>query len=338
MKASGKTPAGSLLNTLALTAIMMASSCAVDEGAGEMTGFSIPLEIVTKGTVVPPEDNINDINVFVFSEDGLIEESFYLSSRQLEHSGDTVRTSVTVACGTESRIAVCANFGYRVTGIGNLRELAEYRFPLAYPDEISKGIPCSGISEGVIEPKKKLKVELERMMAKIKVKIDRRALDNDVNVRFTSARVCNSPHSATVFGDSFARHRGDVFSSGYILSGRETDPLNSDWHSGISEDVTLYLLENLQGDLLPENTDEHGKVLSGLEADRCSYIELQAEYISSARHTPAGNHIYYRFYPGASPRNFDIRRNTVYSYTVVLSGSGLDAPDWLLDISGLADR
>lgn len=338
MKVSWKTSAGGFLTTLALTAILAASSCAREEGTGEMTGFSIPLEIVTKGTVVPPEDNINDINVFIFSEDGLLEESFYLSSRQLEHSGDTVRTRVTVTCGTESRIAVCANFGYRVTGIDNLRGLAEYRFPLAYPDEISKGIPCSGISEGTVRPGRPLKVELERMMAKVTVKIDRRALDRDVNIRFTSARVCNSPHSATVFGESFARHRGDVFTGGYTLSGREADPLNSDWNSGVSEEAVLYLLENLQGDLLPEGTEEHGKVLSGTEADRCSYIELQAEYLSSTRHTPAGEYIYYRFYPGSSPRNFDIRRNTVYSYTVALSGPGLDAPDWLLDTGGLADR
>lgn len=294
------------------------------------------LEIVTRSPVVPPEDRVNDLNIFVFSGDNFLEEQIYLSSRTLEHHGDTVLARVPVVLGASEKIAVCANFGYRITGIGTLDALEEYRYHLAYADEISKGIPCYGIAENCLVPgTKRCRIELERMMAKITVNIDRTHLDEGVRIKAVSVRICNSPRSVSVSGSSRARYKEDVFASGYTLGRREADILNTGSADGLSGKAVLYMLENMQGDLLPEDTGEHGKIPPGTMAEVCSYVEIRAEYISRSLHTPPGGHICYRFYPGASFGSFNVERNMVYDYTVEMSGSGLDAPDWLIDSSSL---
>lgn len=315
-------------------AVLMLAGCAGEAGTERVPGTV--LEILTRSPVIPPEESINDLNIFVFSGDGFLEDQIYLSSRILEHHGDTVRTRVPVVLGASARIAVCANFGYRISGIATLEELEEYRYHLAYPDEVSRGIPSYGISEDSLGPgTTKVRIKLDRMMTKITVNIDRTGLDKDVRIKAVSVRICNSPRSASVSGPSRARYKDDVFASGYTLGGTEADILNRGSSDGLSWKASLYMLENMQGDLLPEDTGEHEKIPGGNKAEVCSYVEIRAEYTSPAFHTPAGSHICYRFYPGSSSCNFDIERNMVFNYTVELSASGLEAPDWLIDKSSL---
>lgn len=302
-------------------------------------GEGLEMVMVTKASASGEENVIDNLNVFVFSADGFLERFIYMTSRNLENDGDTVRTWIPCIFGSGSRIAICANFGYRLSGINTLDELAGYRLHLAYPDEFSRGLPSSGISASLVcEKDRKVIVPLERMTAKIPVRIDRSLLDNDVKIRIVSARAGNAPRSATVFGESAARYAGDVFEKGYAISGAGIDCLNRDTGLGTSGTADLYVLENLQGNLLEEDAPEKEKYPEGIDAEVCTYIELKAEYSSPDYHTPAGKYIFYRFYPGASGRSFDIRRNTVYDCTVSLSGDGLDGEPPLLDSSSLEER
>lgn len=305
----------------------------------QMPGEGLEMVMVTKASGDGTESAIDNLNVFVFSADGFLERSIYMTSRNLENDGDTVRTWIPCIFGSGSRIAVCANFGSRISGINTLDGLAGYRLHLAYPDEFPRGLPSSGISAGLVRSNdRKVTVPLERMTARISVRIDRSKLDKDVKIKIVSARAGNAPRSATVFGESAARYPGDVFEGGYAVSGADIDCLNRDTGLGTSGTAGLYVLENLQGDLLEEDAPEKEKYPEGIEAEVCTYIELKAEYSSPAFHTPAGKYIYYRFYPGASGKSFDIRRNTVYDCTVSLSGDGLDGDPPFLDASSLEER
>ena len=105
---------------------------------------------------------------------------------------------------------------------------------------------------------------------------------------------------------------------------------------------TLYLPENLQGDLLPGNTDPARKTADALSAagynpDLCTYIEAEVAFESGFGVSGTAR---YRFYPGRdNTANFDIRRNTPYTLTLTLTAAGLDIEgSWKIDTSDLSDR
>ena len=82
---------------------------------------------------------------------------------------------------------------------------------------------------------------------------------------------------------------------GDFLTDEDLEKLND------GEPVTLYFVENLQGELLPSNTDPAKKIPSSLEAledglsSHCTYVEITADITTAdARYTDGK----YRFYMG----------------------------------------
>lgn len=283
----------------------------------------------------PDEELITDINWFIFNEDGLFEESGYLSRRTVLLSGSS-DIEASLLKGVEYSVYVCANMGYEINSITTLSELTSQRFYLAYPDDYASGMPMSGVWTGsVTEDGEVIEIELERMMAKVSVCMDRSSLDDDVTLNVRSIQVGNCPRSALLFGESAALSSSDVFSNGFIKTYEDADDLNIDESLGVSREVSVYMLENMQGDLLPDAQDDSDKVLSSPYSSVCSYIEIKSEYISPDYSTPAEDYLIYRFYLGESVGNFDIRRNCHYHFTVKPEGDGLSGTGWRVDISAL---
>ena len=152
-----------------------------------------------------------------------------------------------------------------------------------------------------------------------------------------SVQVGGCPNSAKLFGKSKAETVRDVFSSGFDKTWKQLDPLNADKSLGISGEVGVYMLENMQGDLLEGNTSQEDKVFpdGDLHAKVCSYLELKMEYYSPSKNTAAGKYLIYRFFLGEGPGNFDVVRNCHYHYTVKVSGDGLLGTGWRVDKSAL---
>ena len=172
-------------------------------------------------------------------------------------------------------------------------------------------------------------------MARIDVNIDRSKLDSDVSFQVTSVHIGNGPSSVRLFGDSRAESATQVFAGGFSLEGKLVQALNIDQTTGVSGSVSLYLPENLQGDLLTTK-DERGKVFTEGQYDKvCSYLEIRGSYHSNSWHTRAGEPLVYRFYLGDGPGNFDIFRNTACKVTVHLEGTGLGEDGWRVDKSRL---
>ena len=105
----------------------------------------------------------------------------------------------------------------------------------------------------------------------------------------------------------------------------------------MSRTACLYILENLQGDLLPDARTEKDKVLDVSDAlsSLCSYLEIKAEYLSGTYGTPPDEYLIYRFYLGESPVNFDVERNCEYGITIRPEGDGLQEDSWRIDKSRL---
>lgn len=284
---------------------------------------------------LPDDRLVSDINLLVFNETGLLEERRFLSSRQFTVSPDGIRVKTTLLTEAAYDIFVAANLGYALPALTR-EDVETYRFHMAYPDEYSRGMPLSARLDGhVSHGDETVRLDLVRTMARIDLCLDRTALESDVSFQVTSVAIGNGPSSVRLFGDSRAEGGGQVFSGGFLLDQWQVQALNEDQSPGRSGTVSLYLLENLQGDLL-ETEDEREKTFSeGRYGQVCSYIEIRGSYHSPTWHTPPGESLRYRFYLGDGPGNFDVIRNTACRVTVHLEGDGLGEDGWRVDKGSL---
>lgn len=208
----------------------------------------------------PDEVKISDLNIFIFDAGGHLEESAYIDSHM---NGGEARYRFSWIGQTDCRVFACANLGFRITGIHSVGDLEQYRYHLSYPDEYSRGLPMTGES-GIVHIDDKVNdidINLVSMMAKVSLCIDRTRLGKNVKFNVKSVQVGGCPKSACLFSQSKVSGGNDVFASGYCKSYGEADDLNIDRSGGVSREVSVYMLENMQGRLLPEAKTEKDKVL-----------------------------------------------------------------------------
>ena len=286
--------------------------------------------------LLPDEELISDYNLLIFNAFGILEEKVYIPRRQMLFNGGKPVHQTTLLLDVPYTIYAVANIGYQLP-CNTLEEAQSYRYHLAYPDEYSRGLPMAGkLENAVLGHSGTLTLQLERVMARVDLAIDRSALDSDVSFRVEEVAVGGCPSSALLFRESRAEGATQTFITGFTHAGREADALNRDVSPGLSGTVSLYLLENCQGDLLENVVTPAGRVFTeGVYQDICSYIEIRASYNSPSWTSAAGNHLIYRFFLGESLNNFDVRRNTLYTVTVKPQGDGLTETSWRVDKSAL---
>ena len=254
----------------------------------------------------PDETAINDFNLLVFNAFGELEEHIYISSRELKEQGGIPRCSRRLMKDVPYTVIATANMGYKLP-IQSLEDAYGYHYHLAYPDEYGPGIPMAIVREDII-PKTAIELRLERLMARLDLQTDRRALEEGVFIKVTEVEVEGCPSWVSLFPKSRPLSRADVFPRGLRLSGSEVAPLNREEEgTGLSGILSLYVLENCQGD----------EPATGVTARIC----VRAEYHSPEYDTEAGETLCYRFYP--REECFDVERNTVYPTVLKWEGKGL---------------
>ena len=270
-------------------------------------------------SLLPDEQLISDLNLLIYTEEGLLEEQRFLSERLLIGGRTELELRCSLLRGVRYTIAVCANLGYALPALP-LDQLRDWRYSLTYPDEYTHGMPMSHLTDCLVPLDTDLAIDLplERAMARIDLQLDRSGLNPDVALTIESVHAGGCPASVSLFRESHALGADDVFSSGFFLDESQCQALNRRGDGGKSGIVPLYLLENCQG-TLPEG------------GPACSWIELWASYHSLRWHTPPGEHLTYRFYIGEEEGRYDLVRNTVYHYTVRPEGDGLKTEGWHLD-------
>ena len=280
----------------------------------------------------PEEDLISDVSLMIFDADGNAEECLWLPEAG-------AGTTVCLTRGKSYSIRACANFGYRVYA-DKLQELDEVTYHMAYPDEYREGMPMYAAIDGFIAGESEhLTVSFERLMAKISLNIDRSRLSDDVHMNVLSARIGNCPKSVRISGPSRISSHDQCFAAGFSRGEFETVPLNVSGPGRISGMVDLYMLENMQGDMTPEISEDQEKVFSPDDprSGTCSYVEMELEYMSDTKYSASRNLIY-RFYLGDGRNNLDVQRNCRYTITVRPENDGLSGNGWRVDKSGLMDR
>lgn len=278
----------------------------------------------------PDEERISDVSIMIFDERGDAEECLWLQNGQ-----KTAEVSLVV--GKRYSFRACANFGYR-TYADHIDELDETIYYMAYPDEYSQGMPMYAEIDNIrIGEDASVELRLQRLMAKISLRMDRRRLSEGVEMNVLGVRIGNCPKSVKVFGKNTVSSHDQCFGMGFSRDDVQTAVLNTIRQDDISGTVTLYMLENMQGDIEGPIDSDAEKVFGEQDhrRDICSYIEMDIEYLSHEKYSERP--LVYRFYLGDSRTNLDVERNCHYMITVCPEDDGLKGDGWRVDKSGISD-
>lgn len=320
-----------VLRSAAAMSVICTAGCSMTEAEKEeyvTASISFTGGNMTTKAADPDEELITDISLMVFDEYGDAEECAWLTGGRTAYRTRLIK-------GKKYIICACANFGYQVYA-DNIAELDEITYHIAYPDEYREGIPMSARTETVFTKDGEITVALERLMSKISLRMDRSALSEGVEMYVRSALIGNCPRVTKVFTGNKAESEDNCFPVGFYRNELQTAVLNSDAGDGVSGEISLYMLENLQGEMPNHISKDSDKIFgSGDPRSRtCSYIELEMEY-SSDTYISGKEDLVYRFYLGEDRNNLDVRRNTHYHITVTPQDNGLAENSWRVDKSGL---
>lgn len=279
-------------------------------------------------SIDPEEDLITDISLMIFDEKGDLEDCFHLSDGRYECTSRLVKNNHYTFCA-------CANFGYQVYA-DHIDELEEIIYYMSYPDEYREGIPMAARKEVTVGEEDEIHICLERLMAKISLRMDRSRLSEDVKMNVRSVVIGNCPKSVSPFAVSRSRDEDDSFPVGFHRNELETADLNYSTGNGLSRSVSLYMLENMQGSFSSHINHDHEKILDKEDprAGICSYIEMELDYLSDKLRSGEKGLIY-RFYLGEDRNSLDVERNCHYQITVTPEDDGLSEDSWRVDKSGL---
>lgn len=301
------------------------SSCLKDAGICAET-CTVTLEVTAAdsngmGTkaLLPDETAIWILNLFVYDAYGLLDEHLYLDMHRAVN--ERVEAELNTILGRRCTIYAIANTGMRLPDY-SMEELLEARWYMAYPDEYSHGmIQCGFCRNVIIEKESRIRVQLEHIMAKISLTMDRSGLNDDVEMTVTEVTIGNTPRSASFASPSSISGGQDVFTNGFTLDGGQSMPLNRIDSHGLSREVSLYAMENVR---------------NGADKDLGTYVELKIDYLSDTRYSADGQPLVYRFLIHDKD-DYSVRRNCHYHITVRPGGDGLSDEDaWRVDKSGLS--
>lgn len=278
----------------------------------------------------PDEEAVSDISIMIFDEHGDAEECIWLPNGQ-------THVDVPLVLGKRYSFRACANFGYR-TYADHIDELKETVYYMAYPDEYRQGMPMYAAADNIrIGEDAAVNLKLIRLMSKISLRMDRRRLTKGVQMNVTGVRIGNCPKSVKVFESNTITSHDQCFSMGFSRDDAQSAILNTTSEDNLSGILTLYMLENMQGELDTTVNNDAEKVFDENDHRRevCSYIEMEIEYLSYEQYSEKP--LIYRFYLGDSMNNLDVERNCHYRITVSPEDDGLKGDGWRVDKSGMSD-
>ncbi len=294
------------------------------------------------------ETRISDVTLAAYDGNGM------LSSVKYYESGFS-SMYMTLMSAMPYNIYATANMG-DMTGTFPLMEddvaSVEYRVP-SYDDVNARGIPMSGMTE-VSEHESGTIVHMDRLFAKIAVRILHTGLANYDAGKVWVPNLCNKslyvrqannrllPFSASGSRGEYVDDMMDMSDYHFDMNDRasyeghlkpELGQLGPG--PGYFQDTTFvfYVPENVQGVLLPENSDPFKKVYENIAnldgkpyGDLCTYIEFNAFNYGTLGYS---GDVMYRCYLGADNiSDFSIERNCRYDMTLDFSEGGFFMDSW----------
>lgn len=324
------------------SALVLLAACAHEPGQDEMVGvfsdsvvceFSVEVDRVGDGQCAVRSSYVEEdimkitcLNVFVY-HNGL------LLSDCCRYYDDMSTLMLSFPSGMNGfNIYMLGNVGEVIPPevereLGNLKCVVE-----SYSDFNSRGVPVAGSFIGYRKGDL-AHFRLKRLVGQYNIQMRVSADDAEYTVKSLGLKNC-----AKDFYPFCTDARAEMFSCfcdegpcGDRLTDEDVERLNA------GEVVSLYFMENLQGELLPGNTDRKAKIPAAIDAvesgasGRCTYLEVVADLVTpTARYTDGK----YRFYLGANQTSdFSIRRNTLYNVVLDFTQNMVDEEEWRIEVA-----
>ncbi len=248
------------------------------------------------------ESEILSVQLFVTDSDGdIVDEVYRDGSSDLSFRGRV---------GESYHLYAFANNPSRIEGLETEDDILEWEYRTDLSGHFPAGFPMAGDREWTVsERNASVRIELTRLVSKLQLTLDKSEMDLHGIFTLTSVKLLNCPSSLKPFqAGQKALDTADV-GEGDLASEADLEKLNA------GESVCFYVLENMQGDLLPSNSDPWAKTPSSLPSgeDLCTYLEATGSY-SSPGYSGSDS---YRMYLGSdNVKNFDLCRNSLYRLTL----------------------
>lgn len=193
-------------------------------------------------------------------------------------------------------------------------EVPGIRLNAGASDAFKKSFPmCWSLNDYVPSFDEPVDVHLVRLVSKIVLDVD----CGDTGLMVTGVSLRQVPQDVYPFSSEGSRASAGMIAAGDVASDTDLAALAS------GSGVVFYMLENMQGTLLPTNDDPMCKVPSSVSevSGLCSYIEVECGFIPGTGRD--GNATYRIFLGEDETTNFDVQRNRVLSVSLKLTSDGL---------------
>jgi len=300
----------------------------IQPGDGETVCVSIKIlpdteSAQTKSSYDPDETLIHDIGVYAY-RDGFLAGQVYSDDLSSELSIELVQS-------VSYNVYSLANFGEEIS-LPELESELEAFTVAAQPARLDGcGIPMAAALPGITADEgEDVVIPLVRLYAKFGFSVDNSHL-SEGSFEFGSAciRQVSSYLGPFASGGYAALVAGSV-TDGDVLTASDLSRLNN------GEELFFYVPENMQGTLLPLNSDPWKKVpayMSGKEGI-CTYLEAGSSYSG----TNESGTVTFRFYLGTDNcSNFDVERNSVYHVVLYPEDDPAGTDSWKISADVTVD-
>lgn len=292
------------------------SSCAemendggqIREDAEDMTFVLKDLQDFTRSSITPSETVVNDISVFAYYDGFLLTSGHW-------NAGEVISLSLDV--GETYDFYALANMG-DVTLPVLLKDVEDFIYRIDDVADLDTDLPmCWSLKGYSPDPSVPVEIEMTRLVSKVVLDVD----CGDTGLRVTGVALMQAPLSVQPFASDGSKALSGMVSAGDHATAADLLILN---HGG---QVPFYVLENMQGTLLPGNTDPMNKVPVKMDgkSDVCTYVEVECEFESDSGRE--GTAIYRMYLGKDETTNFDVVRNCVLRLSLTLTADGLKVRD-----------
>lgn len=274
----------------------------------------------TRSSIDPDEHQVRDMTVYAF-HDGMLADEAYVTGKD--------EAVLELSSGMSYNIYAVANMGYIKADADEADFLSSLSYSIAGLSDLSEDLPmaCFYGELQVGTRRQTVGLDLERLVAKISLSVDRNALMEGLQVK--SARLCQSSSVVRPFkwhgkGGSRAEMESEVI-DGDFATVSDLIALND------GGEIVFYALENCQGILLPENDDPFCKTpdMLGDKKDLCTYLEVSCVFGSEGL---LDGWVDYRIYIGLDEvTSFDVPGNACIDVSLHLTDNGLKNVSWKVD-------
>lgn len=349
-------------NTACLLFLCLSVSCAVENteeqsmnassSAWEEVCFCTEIEgeeVINVKSVLPEdiETKISDVTLASYSADGSLTDARYYES-----GFSSMRLYVQEGIG--SNIYAVVNMGDMTDAFPEDEEsVQDIVYDVgSYQTVGMLGFPMSGSLTGFTLSESPGVVKVERLFSKICVRILHNSLSGYDPSSVYSYNMCNR--------SLYVRQANKRLLPFAIRGSRALSPLDilqsSDYNSNMNDrtaydgslaasqlgpgpgyfqdtTVVFYVPENMQGNLLPSNTDPYRKEYDNISdingrsySDLCTYLEFNARREPTIGYSGS---VMYRYYLGAdNTSDFNLERNKRYDLTLDFTEEGFYADSW----------